>query len=410
MNVRMADSALSIRTLTDDDFPALGRVLAAAFQSDFREDSVERDRKILEADRSHGIFDDDELVGCGGILTREITLPGRLPTPTAAITAVGVKPGHRRRGVASLLMKTQLHGMHEENREAFAILWASEGSIYGRFGYGALSSEMLMLDLPHKAPFHPWVQTGDARIREVTREEAMPVMEELHDRVRRTRTGWLNRVEGSWLFHLGDDEHDRDGLTSYRYAMHPQGYAVYRVKHDWQARGPQNELHVREIVTETDEAYAALYRHLLDMDLAGEVKYFTSSDDPILHMIANPRQASRTRADALWLRIVDVDRALPQRRYQSDVDYVLDVTDELCPWNAGRWRFTTKAGEASVLRTADSPDVSLDIAALGSVFLGGTRLTVLARAQRVREHTPGAVDALSAAFLGDREPHCPEVF
>ncbi|GLZ34920.1 UPF0256 protein [Lentzea sp. NBRC 105346] len=405
----MGDSTLSIRTLTYDDFPALSKVLAAAFQSEFKEENAERERRILEPDRTHGIFDGDEMIGVGGILTRDLTLPGAMPTPAAAVTAVGVKPGHRRRGVASLLMRTQLHGLHEENKEAIAILWASEGSIYGRFGYG-IAAEVAMMSIPHQAPFRPEVKVDDRRIREVTRDEAMPVMRELHDRVRRARTGWLNRVEGSWLFHLGDEESDRDGLTSYRYALHPRGYTVYRVKHDWQTRGPRNELHVREIVAETDEAYAALYRHLLDMDLAGEVKYFTASDDPITHMIVNARTALRERTDSLWVRIADVERALPQRRYQSDVDYVLQLSDEFCPWNQGKWRFTTKSGEAVVQRTTDEPDVALDISVLGSVFLGGPRLSVFARAQRVRECTPGAVSALSAAFLDEREPHCPEVF
>lgn len=167
---------------------------------------------------------------------------------------------------------------------------------------------------------------------------------------------------------------------------------------------------MKELVCESEQAYADLYRFLLDIDLAAEISFFTAADDPILHMVDDPRKVGRDLGDALWLRIVDVGRALPLRHYSSDVDSVVEVEDSFCPWNSGRWRLTVKNGEAVVARTEDPADVSLDVAALGSAFLGGVRLSVLKRAHRVVEHTPGHVDALTLAFLGTSEPHCPEVF
>ena len=404
----MADSALSIRTITESDLPEFSRVVAWAFLDDPR--GVDSKwLKVLEHDRAHVVLDGDEIVGTAGILSREITLPGDVLASVGAVTVVTVKPGHRRRGVASLLMKTQLHTMHESG-EAIAILWASEGSIYRRFGYGELASSINRMTMPTRMAFHPGVSVSDTRIRQVTREEAMPFMREVHDRVRRTRVGWLSRVDATWDVQLADREVDRDGLTSYRYCLHPEGYVVFRVKGDHSPRGPQDELHVRELVCETEQAYVDLYRFLLDIDLAAEISFYTATDDPILHMVDNPRKVSRDFGDALWLRIVDVDRALPLRRYSSDVDTVLEVEDSFCPWNSGRWRFTVKNGEAVVARTEDPADVSLDAAALGSAFLGGVRLSVLKRAHRVVEHTPGHVDMLTLAFIGVTEPHCPEVF
>ncbi|KJK45910.1 hypothetical protein UK23_24460 [Lentzea aerocolonigenes] len=403
----MADSALSIRTIDQADLPEFEKVFSWSFLDEPA--GEQRWMRVLELDRAHAIFDGDEMVGTGGILTRELTVPGGAQVPVGAVTVVGVKPGHRRRGVASLLMKTQLHAMHEAG-EPIGILWASEGAIYRRFGYGELASSLSMMKMPTRMPFHPGVSVSDARIRQVTREEAMPFMREVHDRVRRARIGWLSRVDGTWENHLADAESDRDGLSAYRYCLHPQGYVVFRVKHEWDNSGPQNELHVRELVCETEQAYVDLYRFLLDVDLATGISYFTNTDDPIVHMVDNPRKVRQELADALWLRIVDVERALPLRRYQSDVDSVIEVADSLCPWNSGRWRLTVKSGEALVTRTDDSADVSLDVAALGSAYLGGVRLSVLRRAHRVVEHTAGHVDALSLAFLGEHEPHCPEVF
>jgi predicted acetyltransferase len=404
----MADSALSIRTIDESDVPEFQRVMAWAFLDDPQGEDTKW-LKVLEHDRAHVVLDGDEIVGTAGILSREITVPGNVTAPAGAITMVAVKPGHRRRGVASLLMKTQLHGMHESG-EPIAILWASEGSIYRRFGYGELATSLNRMMMPTRMAFHPGVSVSDTRIRQVTREEAMPFMRKVHDRVRRTRVGWLNRVDATWDVQLADSEVDRDGLTSYRYCLHPEGYVVFRVKGGRGPRGPQDELHVRELVCETEQAYVDLYRFLLDIDLATEISFYTATDDPILHMVDNPRKVGRDLGDALWLRIVDIDRALPLRRYSSDVDSVLEVEDSFCPWNSGRWRLTVKDGEAVVARTEDSADVSLDVAALGSAFLGGVRLSVLKRAHRVVEHTPGHVDALTIAFLGTQEPHCPEVF
>ncbi|MGW6935731.1 GNAT family N-acetyltransferase [Lentzea sp. NPDC054927] len=404
----MADSALSIRTIDESDVQAFQNVMAWAFLGDpAGEDS--KWLKVLERDRAHAVFDGDQMIGTAGVLSREITVPGERQAPVGAVTVVSVMPGHRRRGVASLLMRTQLHGMHE-NGEAIAILWASEGSIYRRFGYGEYASSLAMMTMPTRMAFHPGVHVSDTRIRQVSRDEAMPFMREVHERVRRTKVGWLSRVEHTWDVQLADREVDRDGLTSYRYALHPEGYVVFRVKHHGDSSGPQNELHVRELACETEQAYVDLYRYLLDMDLAGSISFYTAWDDPILHMVDNPRKVRREAGDALWLRIVDVDRALPLRHYSSDVDSVLEVEDSFCPWNSGRWRFTVKGGEAVVTRTEDPADVTLDAAALGSVFLGGVRLSVLKRAHRVVEHTPGHVDALTTAFLGAYEPHCPEVF
>ncbi len=404
----MADSTLSIRTIDRDDLDEFDRVFAWAFLDEPR-GGVNRWLRVLELDRTHAVFDGDEMIGTGGVLSRELTVPGEVQAPVGAVTVVGVKPGHRRRGVASLLMKTQLHHMHDAG-DAVAILWASEGSIYRRFGYGEHASSLSMLTMPTRMPFHPGVPVSDARIRQVTREEALPFMREVHDRVRRTRVGWISRVEPTWDVHLSDDESDRNGRSSYRYCLHPQGYVVFRVKHERDNSGPRNELHVRELVCETEQAYADLYRFLLDVDLASRISFNTATDDPVLHMVDNPRKVRQELGDALWLRIVDVDKALSLRRYLSDVDSVIAVEDTLCPWNSGRWRLTAKGGEAVVTRTEDTADVSLDVAALGSAYLGGVRISVLARAHRVVEHTPGHVDALTMAFLNTHEPHCPEVF
>ncbi|GAA3858509.1 GNAT family N-acetyltransferase [Saccharothrix violaceirubra] len=401
--------SFTVRTLTEDELLPHARLTVAAFMLDTPEERIGRWTGLHEPDRTHGVFEDGALLGAAGVQTRHLTLPGTGPRPFAAVTTVVVDPGHRRRGVLRRLMTEQLTALHDGG-EPVAALWASEAAIYGRFGY-AMASEVVRLEIPQRAAFRPRVDIGTDRVRLVARDEALPLVKDLYERVRPTRTGWISRNDVQWAYFLSDDEWDRHGQSAYRYALHPDGYVVYRLKADWQDRGPRGELHVREFVAATPEATAALYRHVLDADLIGEIKYsVAATDDPIVHLLADSRLIRRRRSDSLWVRIVDVDRALASRTYSSDVDLVLEVADDLCPWNTDRWRLTVRDGVAEVTRTPDEADVVLDVRALGSAFLGGQRLTSLTGAQLVAEVTPGSLRALSSAFLGDHDPHCHEIF
>ena len=406
----LTDRPLTDRPLTEADFSEFHRVFATAFLREVTPEQDELERALFEPGRFHGVFDGDELVGCGGIFTKRMTFPGPRVEPLGGVTTVGVAPGHRRRGVLTRLMRAQLHGLHEQGAEAVVALWAAEGGIYGRFGYG-VAAHYTEIELPRGAAFLSTVDTGAERVRELTRAEALPLLVALHERVRPTRVGWVTRAPAFWDFHLADHSGARHGQSALRFAVHPDGYAVYRVAENWTERGPRHVLNVRELVAATPVGYAALYRYLLDLDLIGEVSHrLAASDEPVVHLLADSRAALRRTSDSLWVRLVDVDRALASRDYAAPLDVVLEVRDAVCPWNAGRWRLVVSDGVAEVARTDRPADLELDVTVLGAVFLGGTRLSALAAAQRVRELTPGAVRAASRAFGGDHDPHCPEIF
>jgi predicted acetyltransferase len=193
--------------------------------------------------------------------------------------------------------------------------------------------------------------------------------------------------------------------------VHPEGYALYRAQGGRDDRGPAGRLTVIEVIATTGQAHASLWRYLLDMDLVRTVGGRSGSDDPLRQLLADPSAGSWRRLAALWVRIVDVDRALLARRYGRPLDVVFELTDEFCPWNAGRWRLSVDgSGAATVTRTDDEPDIAADILDIGAVFLGGTRLSTLARTGRVRELTDGAVAAATVAFLSDQEPDTVEIF
>jgi predicted acetyltransferase len=404
----MAD--LIARSLSADEYDSFATVFSDAFLEDSRSPVMQRYREIFDPTLANGVFDGDELIGVAGRLEMGITLPGPVQCPLAAITSVGVKPGHRRRGVLTSLMRIQLDTLRD-NGSPIAALFASEGSIYGRFGYGQATHEN-NLTLPRGAAFLSTVEVDERRVREVDRTTALEFVQERYPAVAARRTGWLSRTDGSWEVRMIDDRGERGDLGKTRFALHPDGYVIYRPKPDWTARGPAYHLRVLELVASTRQAYAALWRYLLDFDLVAEVNRPKAAlDEPVVNMLLNPRAADRRIADGLWVRLVHLDRALEARRYAAPVDVVLDVTDRFCPWNAGRWRLAADAdGVAKVTRSDQPGQLELDVTDLASAYLGGNTLSALARAGRVTETGPGALLETSRAFATEDAPHCQEGF
>ena len=401
---------LTPRVLRGSDLAAANELVATAFLTDDVGLLAERRTHVLEEGRGLGVFDGGRLVGVADILTRRVVLPGTGPTPFAAVTWVAVAPDHRRRGVLTALMRGQLEGLHRDGGEPIAALWATEATIYGRFGYG-IAIENGQWELPARTPFRTGLDLGPDRVVEQPRETALPLVRKLYDRITADRVGALSRSDGQWEYFLYDAPGVRRGATAYRFALHPDGYAIFRTSTDWTPDGPKGRLRVTEVVAATPAAYAALHRYVLDMDLVATVQLRCATQEPLLHMVNDPRVVRRGLTDSLWVRVVDLDRALPARRYNAPADLVLDVTDPFCPWNEGRRRFHVDDRGVAEVSTTDSPaDLALGAEDLGAILLGGTLPTTLAVAGRIREHTPGAVRALTRAFQTDTVPVCLEVF
>ncbi|MEB3367988.1 GNAT family N-acetyltransferase [Saccharopolyspora mangrovi] len=380
-----------------DEFPA---VFGAAFLEDSEAD-VARLRPIAPFVTALGVFDDAEMIGTAGHYDLTITLPGGHHSRLAGVTLVGVKPGHRRRGVLTSLIREQLDDLRESG-VALAALYASEGAIYGRFGYGMASFEN-HLSLSGKPGFRTGVEVDDRPVREVERDRALPVIQQQHARIAANRVGWTGRADGSWEA-LELMRRSRNGRQPPRYALHPEGHVIYRPETKWTDRGPDYRLEITHLMAETPQAYAALWRYLLEFDLVRELHWGKAAiDEPIVHLLADPRAVDQRIVDGLWLRLVDVRAALAARELNGPDDVVLEVTDAFCPWNSGRWRLS---GEC----TTAPAQVALDVADLAAAYLGGTTLSQLAAAGRVRELEPGALTAASRALATDRAPSCPDAF
>jgi len=395
---------MELRPARADEFDAFSTAVLSAFHEELTDDERRRYMKIHEADRSLAWFDGDAIVGTSSLFTRSLTVPGA-QVPVGAVTAVAVMPTHRRRGLLTGMMRRQLENVRDAG-EPVAALWASEGAIYGRFGFGVatqiaeLVARRPAARLRERPAPAPALRSGPAG-------EHLEPIRALFDRVAPARAGMLTRPGPWWDERIHDPESDREGATALRAVVGDEGYAIYAVKRKWDDDGPAGQVVIREALTTSPAGHAAIWGFLLDLDLTRTITWeLAPADEPLWLALADPRAVRRTVGDALWVRIVDVPAALSARTYASDPDVVLDVRDEFCPWAAGRYRVRGTGCE----RTGDPPDLELDASALGAAYLGGTTLLELAAAGRVAERTPGALGRASAAFRGDVAPWCPEIF
>ncbi|MFD0584473.1 GNAT family N-acetyltransferase [Dactylosporangium darangshiense] len=401
-----------LRTATADDRDGLVKARREAFGMTGSVSPDETFHLVVEFDRNHIVEHDGQVVGAVGVFTRDMAVPGAV-IPVAHVTGVVVSPVHTRRGLLRRMITDQM----DAAPEAVAALWASEGRIYQRFGYGMAAQNVTIRadrrELSVTAPPAP------GTLRAAVPSEVVEELSQVYSRVLPTRIGWSSRSEAWWRHLTADQESRRDGGTAARAVLFEnpdgvvEGYARFRIKPGWDDNGPKQEVNVIEVVAATTAAYAELYRFLLRIDLSRSlVQGCSSVDEPLFHMLNEPRHLGRRAGDGLWVRVIDLPRALTARRYAAPVDVVLEVTDSMIKTNAGRWRLRVGAGGALVTCTpADGEaDLTLDIADVAAAYLGGTPLGALQLAGRVREHRPGAVAAASTAFGWPVTPNSIEIF
>lgn len=405
---------LVLRTATEADYTELEAHITHSFLEDVDEDTADLNRMVYEPDRGQLMTDGGRIVGSGLVLTRDLSVPGGV-VPAAHITGVGVASTHRRRGVLKALMNAMLTEARGRGTEPLAVLWASEAAIYGRFGYG-LASSRVSYEIASRETVVTGETPGNGRLRQADTRDVLDEIVAVYDRVLAQRPG-LSTRPGKWWEHLtADPKGWRRGMSAERTLLYQDddgvhGYARFRTKAGWGTSGPDGELRVTELLAETPEAYAALWRFLLSIDLVRTVKYMHGPvDDPLPHLVTNPDALVGSVGGSLWVRILDVPGALAARRYAAPVDVVLEVTDTAFADNTGRWRLVADGATVDVSRSDAEADVTLDVRTLGSLYLGGVSAGTLAAGGLIAERTPGAVAPLSAAFGWHRLPASVEVF
>lgn len=351
--------------------------------------------------------------GIYGVRPMQLSVPyagGGRWLPMAGLTWVGVHPDHRRRGVLSAMLRHHVEQTHREG-VALSCLHASEAAIYGRHGWG-LASQSMTPSLGRGATLTApglddavaglttklATETGDDLVRRVHACEL---------RVGEHQPGSVVGSESYYRAVLRETPERLRGKEPRRVLVATRegvdvGLAAFRRSAKWEQHRPAGTLEVQALVGDP-ATRLALLRRLVDFDLISTVKLpEIALDDPLWSWLG-PRSASDViPADNLWVRIVDLAAALPQRTYAADCDVVVDLDDPFAPWQAGRWRIVISGGEARAERTESAPDVALPVWALGAAYLGGGNLLAHQRAGLLPD-VP-AVGELWRAFRTDLAP------
>lgn len=369
----------------------------------------------IETDRMWVVEDRGQFAGNGGVRTMDLTVPGPPGRPCriirmGGVTAIGIHPTHRRRGLLTQMMGELLSDCRQRG-EPVAGLIASESVIYGRFGFGlATMSAEYEVDSARSA-FRPGALPADHGIRLIDHAEAVKVLPGLFDAGRPCRPGEPNRTPEFWEEVLGDLPEHRHGSSALFFAVCDHGYASYRAKQDADVlRGERVPIVVEEIRASGAEAEAALWRFVLDLDLIGSVTVRRRPlDEPVRWRLSDPRQLRTASVDdRLHLRVLDVPAALCSRGYGTGGR----ITLELVPADVGEddpavgtWvlEAAPDGAESRRARSGEPPDLRMSITTLGSIYLGGFTASTLASAGLVEELTPlslASADRLFAATPG----------
>ena len=403
---------VEIRTITDDEREAWIRAVDLSFSAITKDDEIPVVLPAIETDRSFVAIDAGRFVGTSAAITFRMVVPGGDRVPTAGITGVGVAPTHRRRGINTMMMAALLD-QAEQRGEPFAALFASEGGIYGRFGYGLAS---FLTELQADSTRMDYVRgveiTGSIEL--VPKEEALPIISRVYDASLGPGGPERSDAERDMAFsHLHEEERDRPWF----YAIHrddagePDAYAVYTMKHDWPRAIPSGTVEVKESMASTPAGYAAIWRYVFDIDLVATVTAWNRPpDDPLLLLLREPRRLKAGLIDGLWIRLVDVPAALGSRRYARDGRVVFEVSDQFRPGTAGRYELVVQDGEGRCERTDAGPDVVGSVNMLGAAYLGGVSFTQLAEASQVQQRRDGALAEADAMFASHPAPWCPWAF
>ncbi|MFJ9132469.1 GNAT family N-acetyltransferase [Streptomyces sp. NPDC102256] len=417
-----APTPLTVRPLAPPDIPDWLRALNTGF---LRPPAVSKEETEargagLVLPRTLGAYDGDRCVATFRSFPQELTVVGGATVPADAISSVTVSPTHRRRGLLTRMMEADLAAARERG-DVVATLIAAEYPIYGRYGFGPVTTTAeWTIDVARTGLDPRWAGPDDGgRVDLVDADDVRRDGPGLHDRFRRDRPGAINRDDRWWqintgVLRLGADPWKEPFYAAYRSASGEiEGLVSYESDDHWDdSNQPQNTATVNWLLAVTPAAERALWRYLCSIDWITRVKTGgRAPDDLVPHFLPDPRAARiTTQSDWLWVRILDVVRALEARTYGAAGTLVLEVTDESGP-AGGRYRLHVAAdGTATCAPTTEDAQLAVPVADLATLWLGDDSAERLVALGRVRERQEGAASVADALLRTSRRPWCPDIF
>ncbi|WP_327691290.1 GNAT family N-acetyltransferase [Streptomyces sp. NBC_00461] len=414
-----AHSDIDVRPITEAELPEWLRAVNTGFlrEPTVTETDLEARRTQFEQGRWLGAFDGARCVATFRSFAQEVTAVGGALVAADAVSGVTVTATHRRRGLLTRMMGQDLASAKERG-DAVATLIAAEYPIYGRYGFGpATTAAEWTVDVPRTGLDRRWSGPDDGgRVDLVDAEDVRKLGPELHDRVRRATPGVVSRDDWWWQLNTGairlDPKWTEPFFAVYRTADgEVGGLAMYEVEDTWGEGKPLNTATVRHLTAATPAAERALWTYLCSIDWVTKVKSGQRAPDDLLPLfLPDPRAAAITAsADWLWVRILDVVRALESRTYEGAGSLVLEVADR-AGLAGGRFRLEASAQGASCTPTTRSAELTLEVGELARLWLGDESVVRLAALGRVREERAGAARMADALLRTSRRPWCPDMF
>jgi predicted acetyltransferase len=396
---KLAGQGLELRLVDAADVPATSRYSRAemrGFLGDEPSDvDLESERQELLNRRVCAVYDpagaEPEVpVATVNSWIAPLTMPGGREVDAWAVSGVTVAPSHRRRGIQRQMMEAELRTAVRLGVPISA-LTVSESSIYGRYGYGcAVIAAAYRIDTRRASWTGP---IPDGRLDLIDAQTFRALAPGLFERVRRRDPGQLRPFDRRWdqLCGFSTEEGDvskKRRAVQYRDAAgEVRGAALYTVTEnpaDFTAHTTQ----VVFLVAETDDAYAALWRFFVEMDLVSTIGYDLGSvDEPLRWMVSDFRAVEVKPFDMHYLRVLDVAAVLQGRARDASDDLTVQVTDPL-GFATGVWAIHGGA----VTTWEGAPDLTLGVAALSALVLGGVAPATLAASGAITPHSDGALD------------------
>ena len=381
---------IEVRRASTDDIPATVRNAELTFG--FTEDTDSDINPFQEVFGERDAFvatDGDVVVGTAAAFEQHVTLPGGASASCPGVTMITVLPSHRRRGVLRSMMGDLLDAMRDRG-EIVTGLTASEGSIYGRFGFGRATESRQVTLLTPRVQWHDEAPAaGDVRIVELG--ELADVAPRLHEARRSVTSGMMSRTSRMWERTLADVPSDRDGASRLFAAVHrgdngaDDGLMTWRVVNNWGAESAPNEVRVRMLLAPDPAVELAMWRFASEFDLVGKVVAERPMVEALEHALVEPRAVRTTGTnDQNWLRILDPVEVFRQREYLSDGRFVIGFADPFLDDLTGHYLVEVDGGAASVSRTTDAADFTADAAEWASIMAGNADPRAIAVAGRGR--------------------------
>jgi predicted acetyltransferase len=396
----MPGMTIEIRQPTDDEFGDVCRVDGRAFGFQYTDEEIEKQRPWHDMTRFRVAVDRGRIVSVAGSYAKEVTLPGGSTVPMGGVTWVSTSATHRRQGLARRVIEA-VHADIDDRGEPLASLYASEGGIYEKLGYGVASLQRsTTIDTRH-AHVRREYELASPGTRYLEADEVVATVTEIWERFRRIRAGELQVEKALRQFYVDEASKPVEGASANLYLAHRDGFASYRVTMNWNEGQPNHSMRITQLAAVTPEAHLALWQTLLRVDLVGSiVTRHMAIDDPLPYLLENPRVVRTTELnDGVWLNARDIAVCFATRTYRTEDRLVVEA-------DGTRWQIEGGPDGAVCKSVRTKPDLTTSHAQLSALLYGGVQPSSLVAGRRMTARNADVLHRADLFFPTSLAPHC----